>query len=465
MKTHLLLFLIGLTFQVSHAQFGAQQVISIEAANVRSIYAIDIDGDGDKDVLSASEGDDKVAWYENTDGLGTFGIQQVITMNLHSAIDVFASDLDGDIDIDIVVASKGDNSDDGKVVWFENLDGLGDFSAQRIITNLTQGPLSVFAIDLDSDGDKDVLSASFLDNKIAWYENTDGLGTFGVQQIISNTALSARDVFATDLDGDGDMDVLGAVPGSAEVIWYENLDGLGSFSSAQSISNETLGILSIFAIDIDGDDDMDVLSASPSDNKVAWYKNLDGLGSFGEQQVLTSGIENELTVYADDLDNDGDMDVLSASQHVFGDYIVWYENLDGLGTFGPHQIITTEAETEGPRDVITADLDNDGDMDVLSASIIDYKVAWYENLTLIGISDFSNESITIVPNPVTDILRINNTSTTQIESINIYDVLGRLVFQEDEHFNSIDVSYLKSGLLFVTIETEQGIVTKKVVKK
>ena len=47
------------------------------------------------------------------------------------------------------------------------------------------GAESVFAADFDGDGDMDLASASSQDNKIAWYENTDGKGTFGSQQIVS----------------------------------------------------------------------------------------------------------------------------------------------------------------------------------------------------------------------------------------------------------------------------------------
>ena len=48
------------------------------------------------------------------------------------------------------------------------------------------------------------------DDKIAWYENTDGKGTFGSQQIVSTSADDAFSVFAADLDGDGDMDLASA---------------------------------------------------------------------------------------------------------------------------------------------------------------------------------------------------------------------------------------------------------------
>ena len=45
--------------------FGSQQVITTAAARPHSVYAADLDGDGDLDVLSASYDDDKIAWYEN----------------------------------------------------------------------------------------------------------------------------------------------------------------------------------------------------------------------------------------------------------------------------------------------------------------------------------------------------------------------------------------------------------------
>jgi hypothetical protein len=95
---------------------------------------------------------------------------------------------------------------------------------------------------------------------------------------------------------------------------------------------------------------------------------------------------------------------------------------------------------------------------------VDDWTTFSEDCTL-GVNEFSHESITLLPNPVSTILTIVNTSTTQIKTIKIYDVLGRLVFQKDTQFNSIDVSQLTSGLLFVNIETELGDITKKVVKQ
>ena len=126
--------------------------------------------------------------------------------------------------------------------------------------------------------------------------------------------------------------------------------------------------------DLDGDGDADVLSASANDDKIAWYENLGG-GSFGVQQVITTSAAGAWSVHAADLDGDGDADVLSASD--YDNKIAWYENLGG-GSFGPQQVITTNVFWA--TSVYATDLDGDGDADVLSASYDDDKIAWYENL-------------------------------------------------------------------------------------
>ena len=82
-------------------------------------------------------------------------------------------------------------------------------------------PKSVYAADIDGDSDIDVLSASESDNKIAWYEN-DGNENF-TTHIISTDAVKAQSVFAGDVDGDGDIDVLSASALDGEINWYENL--------------------------------------------------------------------------------------------------------------------------------------------------------------------------------------------------------------------------------------------------
>jgi hypothetical protein len=75
-------------------------------------------------------------------------------------------------------------------------------------------------VDVDGDGDTDVLSASSFDDKVAWYEN-DGSENF-TTHTITTAADRAYSVFAADVDGDGDTDVLSASYRDDKIAWYEN---------------------------------------------------------------------------------------------------------------------------------------------------------------------------------------------------------------------------------------------------
>jgi len=359
--------------------FGPEQIITTLADSAEDVFAADLDRDGDQDVLSASSGDDKIAWYENLDGLGSFGPQRIIVDSAYSAKAVIATDLDGDGDQDVLSAAYS------TVAWYENTDGQGSFGPPQSIHDHASSASSIRSSDLDSDGDQDVVYTSWGDSTVVWHENLDGLGTFGPRRVISNTLSSARSVFTTDMNGDGNQDVLAA--GSSKVAWFDNVDGVGTFGSRTIVTAQAVRPRSICAADLDGDGDEDVLSASYADDKIAWYENLDSHGTYGPQHIITTQAAGARSVCAADLDGDGDLDVLSAS--VFDDKIAWYENLDGCATFGQQRIISTQATSASS--VFCADLDNDGDIDVLSASEWDDKIAWYENTD--GLGSFSSELI------------------------------------------------------------------------
>ena len=130
--------------------------------------------------------------------------EYTISTNADGARSVFAVDIDGVNGIDVLSASANDN----KIAWYEN-DG------RKILPSTLSPPsaaeaFSVYAVDVDGDTDIDVLSASYLDDEIAWYENTAGDGSSWITHIITNSADGAHCVFAIDLDGVNGMDVLSA---------------------------------------------------------------------------------------------------------------------------------------------------------------------------------------------------------------------------------------------------------------
>jgi hypothetical protein len=395
--------------------FGREQFIARnDTVGVESVAAADLDGDGDQDVLSASALDSKVAWYENM-GAGRFARQRHVTSDANAADSIFAGDLDGDGDLDVLAAGYSDNG----VSWYQN-DGRAIFGKERVITTHAERIQRVRAADLDGDGDLDALSASFRDNTIAWYRNSDGRGSFSPEIVINSRASGAVDVNFADIDRDGDIDVLSASITDATVAWYENLDGQGTFSAANVITRRAIGAEWVTTADLDADGDVDVLSASYQDGRVAWYENTDGQGTFGAAVTVHTGNQAN-SVESIDVDGDGDLDLAVTLYQA--SRIVWYENTDGQGTFGSMRIVgegLTRVETifiadmdgNGRMDILTAardfivwfdwtgaefvgrqvganvlgavdaraaDLDGDGDLDVLSASIYDSKVAWYRN--------------------------------------------------------------------------------------
>ncbi|WP_178987366.1 T9SS type A sorting domain-containing protein [Winogradskyella schleiferi] len=368
----ILVVTIGLN---TYSQIDFQPVLVVENINsihsLNSTFASDLDGDGDLDLLSAARWNDRISWYENMNGLGLYGEEQVLSYDADGASSVVAADIDNDGDNDVLSSSQYDN----KIAWYENIDGQGTFGSPQVISTNAMNALRVSTADLDGDGDLDVLSASFDDAKIAWYENTDGLGTFGPEQIIIIADYSAEFVLPVDIDNDGDIDVLTSTRGTdGKLAWHENTDGEGTFDVEHIIYMGDWVSSSISAKDLNGDGFLDVLATSRVD-VVFWHANLDGLGNFGEAQIITTDTDSASFVAAEDIDNDGDMDVFSTSS--YDSKVAWYENLDGLGNFGIQQIIS---DSQGsPEEVHLFDINGDGDLDVLAVSGGDNRIVWYTN--------------------------------------------------------------------------------------
>ncbi len=373
--------------------FSAGTEITNAADGARSVYAADLDGDGDIDVLSASAGstDDRVTWYENTDGNGAFSTgTDITTSEIGGPTAVFTADLDGDGDADVLSASQ----DNARIAWFEN-NGSGLFSAAQDVAapgGSEDAARSVFAVDLDGDGDLDVLAAIGGDptSRVTWYENTGGTFSAGVD--ITTAVDGPRSVYAADLDGDGDPDVLSASGFDDRIAWYQNTGG--TFATGTDIASPAKGngadsASAVYAIDLDGDGDIDVLSASGFDDRIVWYENTDGNGTFSTGTEIASPpngnpADGAEAVYAIDLDGDGDADVLSASSG--DDRIVWYEN-NGSGIFSAGIDIAGTAlgnPADAANSVYAVDIDGDGDADVLSSSQNDGRIVWYENRAVVA---------------------------------------------------------------------------------
>jgi hypothetical protein len=328
----------------------------------------DLDADGDLDVLVAQFPQLALQWFENADGAGAAWTPRtvVVTGQVFSSR-VAATDLDGDGDPDLAVASF----DTGTVQRFRNdtIHSKGCFAPPAAVFTQAAGVYSVAAADLDGDGDLDPASASYADDAIRWYPNVDHAASF-LERTISTAAATAVALRAADVDGDGDPDVLGSALGAPALLaWWKNLPGDGSVWTLQTIGTEP-SVLGVHAADVDGDGDLDALSAARLSDTIAWHDNVGGSGAAWVRRTVTTSLDDAAAVSTADLDRDGDADVIAAG--VAGT-VAWFENTAGDGSAWTRWTIATDAP--GALAVAVAD----GDPDVLSASYENDRIAWHEN--------------------------------------------------------------------------------------
>jgi len=387
--------------------------------------------------------------------------KHTIAPNFVGAQSVYAIDMEPDGDIDVVGAAY----EDCEIAWWEN-DGNENFTG-HIIAPYFDGASYVYAIDLDddrdmdNDNDVDVLGAAVFVDEITWWEN-DGNENF-TKHIIDGNFGGAWAVYAIDLDDDSDVDVLGTAIDVDEVAWWEN-DGNENFTKHIIDANFAFPI-SVYAIDMDNDNDVDVLGAAYDANDITWWEN-DGNENFTKHTIDGNFID-AWSVYAIDMDNDNDVDVLGAA--VFVDEITWWEN-DGNENFTKHII---DGNFDGSTSVYAIDMDDDRDVDVLGAAYWASDITWWESdlATFVAEEDLGTPEAFKFRTPTLSRgkaeIELILPEATKVDLL-IYDTVGRLCmrlvskrFSAGTHSLNINLA-LPSGVYFYNLKTESGrdIITK-----
>jgi len=295
-----------------------------------SIAFSDIDNDGDEDVLITGRRGgfpnyNSVTELYTNDGSGNFSV--VIGSPFP---DVFGwagfSDIDGDEDLDVLITGRKDTIDAAgnsypiDLVGLYTNDGLGNFT--MVANTPFQGVygMPIAFSDIDNDGDEDLLiSGRYCISQICLeiselYKN-DGLGNFSLVDTTTFAVGTSGSIDFSDVDNDGDEDVLIIVWGLAEL--YHN-DGLGNFSLVDSTTfDEAAYNNSAGFSDIDNDGDNDILiiggigDGSGNITSSSLYRNNTILNSINDartknQKILkitdllgreTKGTKNEVLFY------------------------------------------------------------------------------------------------------------------------------------------------------------------------
>lgn len=343
------------------------------------VYPADINNDGKMDVVTAAAGANTIAWYENSGGIPIQWIKHTISTAVDGPLCVYVADLDNDGKLDVISASNYDD----KVAWYHNDGGNPPSWTAHTITTSADGASSLSVADLDADGDLDVISSSRWDNRIAWYENTGGNPLSWTMHTITTSAFDVRCVFAAKVNDDDRIDILAGSVSDDTVAWYENQGGSPPTFVQRIISNKLYdGPGPVCGADLDGDGDCDVIAGLYAANKIVWYENMGGATPIWRFHYLKDAgsianyAKGPFSICIKDMDKDGDLDVVAANR--YSNITAWYENdgSPGIGQWVEHII---SASTIDVRRAVPVDLDGDGNMDVVTASDGDNTFAWHTN--------------------------------------------------------------------------------------
>lgn len=230
--------------------------------------------------------------------------------------------------------------------------------------------------DIDHDGDLDMLMASGLPVYcLALFENTDGMPSQTVSRTIGPREYSESSILA-DLDSDGDLDIVATYPKKGTVVVYDN-DGNGNFDEGTIVYTDlqVRQVQRVYCIDIDQDGVNELFCAKgpwgPPGASVGLAQQSD---SEPMKVIWRSEADTGFHGFAfQDVDEDGDLDLAAADWG--GRRVSLYLQQDGKIASSP----VWSAQTTGPaHEVMFADLDGDGDLD-LAVGCLDQAMV-FENL-------------------------------------------------------------------------------------
>jgi len=182
----------------------------------------DIDGDGDQDLLLGT------IWLEKDGAAWNEHVLHDTSNSPYGESDPDRNrlaDINQDGRLDAIVGYEA-ISVDGKLAWYEQgQDATADWQEHLIATVV--GPMSLSVADIDLDGDLDVIVGEHnLDDpstaKLLVFENVDGIGNQWQEHLVYQGDEHHDGAEVTDIDGDGDLDILSIGWGHDQVIWYEN---------------------------------------------------------------------------------------------------------------------------------------------------------------------------------------------------------------------------------------------------
>lgn len=333
------------------------------------VASYDMDQDGDIDIILAVEFGRNILLIN--DGKGGFD-QPFLFTHIRDSEDIGVADFDGDGDLDIIFVSEDDKNNE---LYFN--DGDGGFDDKSHLLPVTGISNSVVVMDINNDHHVDILIGNNGQNKILLNKG-DGFFIDATRERIKSAENDAtQDLHLADIDNDGDADLLVANEGQNK-IYINNGTGFFSDETAERLPWLADESREVITGDVDADGDLDLyfanvqflMNAFPQDRLL--INNGKGVFVDGSADRLPRSEQSHFTASFIDLEEDGDLDILTGSSIIYGPnagVLLAYIN-DGSGHF-----YLDNMDAAGERvmagnvfDINLADYDGDNIADIYIAN-------------------------------------------------------------------------------------------------
>ena len=258
-----------------------------------------------------------------------------------TAADVFGSGRPA-----IITANLSDNT----------LTVLGNFGNGTFASNATYtvggSPRCVVATDINGDGKLDLISVGSSTTTVLTNYNSGSFGSNAVVNSGGNCAVTF------DLNGDGKPDLL--IGGGTSVIVFTN-NGSGRFGSNATLNVLGNPVYSLATTDANLDGKPDLIVANYSDGSLTVFTN-NGSGSLGSNATYAVG-SNPRSVIAADINGDGFPDLIAGNSLGFPNSTVSILTNNGGGIFGSNATVNV---ARGCYGVVAADFNGDGLTDLIA---------------------------------------------------------------------------------------------------
>lgn len=425
-------------------------------------------------------------------------------------------DVEGDGDVDVIITGT-DDANQGRCDLFINNGNL-DFALDESdpFPGVQFGDAEVG--DVDGNGTIDVfVSGFYMLERIAELYLNDGDGNFTLSDQNDFAPMMETHAVFFDADGDADLDLIysGSNPGNSKStrLYLNDGDGLFTEDAGAGFIGLNIGALEVADINNDGDVDVLVMGRDNSgDRQVQMYLNDSGnfspletnfpamsassieffhandddfidvflsgspFGSDFTNVLLNNGDETFSVVPENDfnptfnchsatvdIDNDGDLDLMVNGQILPSESCFLYIN-DGNGLFTADTEDLYTGSPSASGEMVFEDFDGDGTPEFLITGLYQPEGRIAKLYTLAEPSTLPENKMadyTLFPNPSSGFIKID--TEDQIESVKVIDATGKTAMVNAWKNGRVDCEELPSGTYTLLIQSSKGWSSQNVV--